>query len=95
MLQLEIDYYRYNWVEIDGTTYKKPCTLVVKMKDGVQVFGKLLEVYEVNQEHLLFVQLYNTQSFDHHLHAYTVQFKQPLITEAFSHLCHIRLESCL
>ncbi len=70
----------YNWVEIDGVMYKKPCTLVIKLEDSVPVFGKLLEIYEVDSNFFFSLKLYNTRDFDHHYHCFVVRPSPTVIT---------------
>lgn len=55
-----------------GTTYKKPCVLVVGCEDEFPVFGRLSSVYIVNRNITFGVQILHTHSFDPHFHSYRV-----------------------
>ena len=65
--------YRAKWVEVCGTTYKKPCILVIESEDDFPVFGRLSSVYTLDHKKIIFsVQMLHTHSFDPHFHSYRV-----------------------
>ena len=79
---------RVNWVDVDGTMYKKPCVLITRADEETPIFGKLLEIYIVNQKVYLEVQEHSTTEFDHHYHCYNVQ-----LTFTKYVMCHNKLLS--
>ena len=83
---------RHSWVEVDGTLYKKPCTLVVRMEDGVPIFGKLQEIYEVDSKYFYHLKVYDTQDFNHHFHSFIIRQSSTTIIidrkELYSFLPH-------
>lgn len=79
--------FRVNWVNINGTLYKKPCILVLKMED-YPVFGKLLDIFKYNSSVYFHVKVLKTESFDQHFHCFILEPSTSMLcidqTELFS-----------
>ena len=59
---------RVNWVEVDGTTYKEPCALVLNVDEEAPTFGNLVDIkfYVVDSVSVYFkVQLFDTIEYNH------------------------------
>ena len=71
--------YRVNWGEIDGTLFKKPCALVLKMDKDIPTFGKLLDIYMVNSYVHFYVNVLETFNYLEHFHCFAVRTSQKVI----------------
>lgn len=61
------------WVKVDGTLYKKPCIVVVKISEELlPIFGQLNEILLIRDEVHFHLQLYNTVYYHEHYNAYVV-----------------------
>lgn len=61
-------------MDLNGTLYKKPCTLVICQNESYPTFGKLLDdIYIVNSEVFFEVLMYITTEFCHHYHSYKIK----------------------
>ena len=66
LIILLLAYRRANWVKVEGTTYKSPCTVVLRVDDGYPVFGHLKGIYIINDNVTLHVRVAETIRFDEH-----------------------------
>ena len=79
------------------TTYKKPCALVLGMRDEWPVFGKLDEVYVLNSNSVYFnIQPLETIEYSSHFHCYIVKVSDSLTQivshkSLFSFVPHVRI----
>jgi len=65
-------FYRLNWVEVTGTTYKPFCAVVVGYNQDLLTFGQVDEIISVDNKIYLVTQLINTEAFNSYYHAYEV-----------------------
>ena len=56
----------------DGILYQKPCAVLLRVENDQPVFGRLEEIFIVNNRILLHVSLLHTCTFDNHLQAYII-----------------------
>ena len=69
--------YRVNWVEVDGTMYRKPCALVLTVDEKAPTFGNLLDIYVVGSVSVYFkVQPFDTIEYNSHFHCFTVKYSE-------------------
>ena len=62
-----------NWVEVMGTMYKPSCILLLCFQCDVPVFGKIKEIYNIDREFYVAVQMLSTEVFNKHFHSYEVK----------------------
>ena len=55
-----------------GSTYKACCVVLVHNHSDMLLFGQIEEIYSINQNFYLALNLYKTIAFDTHYHAYEV-----------------------
>jgi len=65
-------FYRLNWVEVAGTTYKPFCAVVVGYNQDLPTFGQVDEIISIDSKIYLVTQLLITEVFNAHYHAYEV-----------------------
>jgi len=65
-------FYRLNWVEVAGTTYKPFCAVVVGYNQDLPTFGQVDEIISVDNKIYLVTQLLNTEVFNSQYHVYEV-----------------------
>ncbi len=71
---------RVSWVKFGTTTYK-PKNFVVVENKLLPKFGEIIEILVYNIKDCIFIlQLYNTECFFHHYHAYEVTKTQILFS---------------
>ena len=87
--------FRVNWVEVNGTHYKKPCVLVTEVESEYPKFAKLMDVFVVDSKKVVFqVQPLQTVEFIPHFHCYVVEhslcqsFVYVSVQSLFTHLPH-------
>ena len=85
---------RVKWIELDGTMYKKPSTLVLRNNESEDypTFGKLLDIFLTDSKVYFEVQEYTTLEFNSHFHCFTVQLSsvKRIVSQnqLFSHYPH-------
>ena len=72
---------RAKWVKVFGTTYKKPCAVVIGTTSGIHpLFGSIEDVL-VNDEEVLFtVKKYTTLYYSEHFNSFVIQKTSELCT---------------
>ena len=61
------------WAKVHGIVYKVTGVIVVDIRDGFPIFGKIKDVAVFNESYvMLLVSLFRTKSFDTHYHAYVL-----------------------
>ena len=65
--------HRVNWVDIDGTIYKKPCALISKMGTYYLTYVKLLDIYITNSKVYFYIQEMKTECFDDNYYYYVLK----------------------
>ena len=61
------------WAKVHGIVYKVTGVIVVDIRDGFPIFGKIKDVVVFNESYvMLLVSLFRTKSFDTHYHAYVL-----------------------
>ena len=66
--------YRVNWVEVDGTMYKKPCALLLTVDEEAPTFGKLLDIYVVGSVAVYFK--VQPLEYNSHCHCFIVKYSE-------------------
>ena len=64
---------RSKWVKVCGTTYKKPCVVVVGIDEEFPLFGKITSVYIIDEIIVFSVLLLYTCTYNPHYHAFEVK----------------------
>lgn len=62
-----------NYIEIDGTIYKKGSVIVIDNEKIEKVFGKIVSLYVENDNVIFNLQIFQEISFDFDVHAYIVE----------------------
>ena len=60
-------------MNVEGITYKTPCSVVLRVEDDYPVFGHLKGIYIVNDSVTLHVRVAETIAFDEHYHSYILK----------------------
>ena len=69
------------WVKLQSSVFKKTAIVIVKLNDGVPVFGKVADILVFNSDSsniCLVVHLFITEYYDNHFHAFCVKPTQEL-----------------
>ena len=56
-------------MKVEGTTYKKPCALILNVENDYPLFATLENIFVVNSRILFYVTLLETLHYNEHLQA--------------------------
>ena len=63
-MHMYVHLFRATWVKVSGVLYKKPCALLLRVKDDYPQFGKLKDIFVLNSARITcFVQIIETSTF--------------------------------
>ena len=68
------DLNRANWVKIDNITYRKPSALLIGVENDYPLFGKLEQIFVVNNRVLFYITQLETLYFSDHPQAYVIAY---------------------
>ena len=64
--------HRPNWVKMDGITYQKACTLPLRIENDHPEYGRVEDMFIIQNRVTFFVTVMETSSFNTHFHAYVI-----------------------
>lgn len=69
-------------MDVDGTLYKKPCAVLLKMNVDSELpsFGKVIHIFVVNSKVFFYVQVLDSLYYDFHFHCYNIIVSNQFIT---------------
>ena len=76
-------FYRVNWIEVNGVTYKPSCVVLICFNNDIPVFGRIVDIYAFQNRFYLSTEVYITCTFNQHYHAYEVTPTSTL------HICEV------
>lgn len=72
LLYMHYLYFRVNWIEINGITYKPSCMVLLCFQHDMPVFGRIIDIFVYQKCFYLATQVHITYVFNQHYHAYEV-----------------------